>query len=418
MNRVQLQDAVAAALRETAEIIAAWGPRLTGSKASANAAARLSEELDSFCDSTTLEPFTVHPGAFLGWIRILVVLYAASLTLLWAGKPGIAAVLTTAGVAVMVLQFFLYRALLDPFYPKRTAYNVSGTIEPVGEVRQQVLITGHHDSARIFNFFIHQPSWYPIRVMGGIGSVGAMMLTAWGAFATGAGSSPARSVWLITIYALLTAALAIVLQLWFFVSSPSRGTPGAGDNLAASCAAVEMGRWAAGLKKEGAGLKHTRVIIVSFDAEEAGLRGARAYARSHRGELSAVPTWNINADCLYDADSLFFLTSDVNGSVRLSEELADTLAEISRENGFKAAVRPIAFLTGGTDAAELARIGVTATTMMGMPWGNSSRSSVYHTPQDTVEAVDSRTIEAFLLTASAFTARIDSDLTTGDGDNG
>ncbi len=416
MNKTYLKQAVAAVLRETAEIINAGGPRLTGTEASAKAADRLRESLDGFCDSTTLEPFSVHPGAFLGWIRILVLLYVASLTLLWVGMPGIAALLTTAGVVIMVLQFFLYRAVLDPFYPKRRASNVSGTIEPVGEARQQILVTGHHDSARIFNFFIHQPSWYPIRVMGGIGSVGVMLLTAWLAYTTGTGSSPARPVWLITVYALLTAALSVVLQLWFFAAAG--GTPGAGDNLTASCAAVEVGRWAAGLKAEGAGLNHTRVIIISFDAEEAGLRGARSYARSHRRELLALPTWNINADCLYDAESLFFLTSDVNGSVRLSEKLAGDLAEISREGGFQTDTRPIAFLTGGTDAAELARIGAHATTMMGMPWGNSSRSSVYHTPKDTIDAVDSRAVEAFLLTASTFIARMDNDLARGNSDNG
>ena len=51
-------------------------------------------------------------------------------------------------------------------------------------------------------------------------------------------------------------------------------------------------------------------------------------------------------------------------------------------------------MTGGTDAGELAKIGVKATTMMAMPWDNSERASVYHTPMDTIDAVDENAIKA------------------------
>ena len=83
----------------------------------------------------------------------------------------------------------------------------------------------------------------------------------------------------------------------------------------------------------------------------------------------------------------------MNGSVRLSSRVAERCAEIARRYGVAGPVRPIAFLTGGTDAGELARTGIEATTLMGMEWTNSQRNAAYHTPEDTVESVDPAAVE-------------------------
>lgn len=57
-------------------------------------------------------------------------------------------------------------------------------------------------------------------------------------------------------------------------------------------------------------------------------------------------------------------------------------------------MQPIAVLIGGTDAGEFGKIGVEATTIMGMPWTNDSRSAVYHTPKDTVDKVSKDAVAA------------------------
>lgn len=55
-------------------------------------------------------------------------------------------------------------------------------------------------------------------------------------------------------------------------------------------------------------------------------------------------------------------------------------------------MKPIAFLTGGTDAGELARGGAQATCLVGMPWGNTNRSNLYHTPADVLSAVSPQAV--------------------------
>jgi hypothetical protein len=57
-------------------------------------------------------------------------------------------------------------------------------------------------------------------------------------------------------------------------------------------------------------------------------------------------------------------------------------------------VKPIAFLTSGTDAGELARGGAQATCLVGMPWGNNNRSNVYHKPADVLSAVSTEAVWA------------------------
>jgi Zn-dependent M28 family amino/carboxypeptidase len=178
--------------------------------------------------------------------------------------------------------------------------------------------------------------------------------------------------------------------MWFFASK--KGTPGAGDNLIASSIALSLGNYFREIRETDQGLEHTRLIIASFDAEEEGLRGARAFAKKHEEHFKNVKTYMINMDCLYDEKELFFLTSDLNNFVKLDDDLAQELMAISETLGIKTKTQPLAFLTGGTDAAELAKKGVHATTIIGMPWTNASRSNVYHTPKDTLEHVSPKVV--------------------------
>jgi aminopeptidase YwaD len=373
----------------TEKLINKYGPRLAGSKSCQDTAEDMYLNMKEFADDVRIEEFGVHTGAFLGWIRILVTLYAAGTALLWFSMPWVAAGVLLVGILIMVFQFFLYKHTIDFLYPKKTGKNLIASVEPRGEVKQQVIISGHHDSARVFNFNIHQPKLYALRVVGGVGILFTLFL--FSAVVAIAGLSQT----FITFVAIFGSVGAlIVLQLWFFASK--KATPGAGDNLVASVMALESLRQIAKDKKEGNGLKHTRVIAVSFDAEEEGLRGAYAFAKKNKDELNSVPSYLYNIDCPYYLDDLFFLTTDINGSVKLSDDLAEDCRVISERLGYKAVTKPIEFLTGGTDAAELAKVGVEATTMLAMPWGNSARASVYHTPDDTIDHVEKEVVQAGL----------------------
>jgi aminopeptidase YwaD len=129
LQKDHLQKSSARALDLTRRLVDQFGPRPAGSDASAKCAVALQETAEGFADRTWTETFTMHPGAFLGWIRVLVIVYAVSVACLWAGIPLAAALPVTAGLAVMVAQFFLYRETLDPFFPRKTGVNVFASID-------------------------------------------------------------------------------------------------------------------------------------------------------------------------------------------------------------------------------------------------------------------------------------------------
>jgi hypothetical protein len=394
------------ALTLTRHLIGRFGPRPSASAASRAVAEELAQEAAGFADKGWTESFTARPSAFLGWIRILVFLYAVAVILIWFNGFLPAALLTSLGLALMIGEFFLYREWLDPLFPRREGRNALAALEPTGPARGQLIVSGHHDSAQIFNFLAHQPQLYPVRVLGGIGALFLLFLTSWILVIwQAAAGSPAWSVTAATLFSFL---FLLVGQLWWFAAR--QATPGAGDNLASTAAAWQTLRLAAGEKAAGNGLQCLRLVAASWDAEEAGLRGARAWATRHLDDDLALPTWNLNLECLYDPADFFFLTSDVNGSVRLSTELAGRCQRLLADLGHEAPCKPITFLAGGTDAAELARAGAAATTLMGMPWGNTNRSAVYHTPADLPETVSPSAVEAAIQLALALAGELDREL--------
>jgi putative aminopeptidase FrvX len=143
---------------------------------------------------------------------------------------------------------------------------------------------------------------------------------------------------------------------------------------------------------------------VSFDAEEAGLRGAAAYFRAHAAELKRLPCAHLNFDSLYRLRDLQVFTSDVNGTVRLSRPLVDRLIACAIECGVEMRTFGMVFGGGGTDAAESARAGIPSTSIVALPTEVVRRGLVYHTPRDTVEHIEPAAVEACMRIALRFLA--------------
>lgn len=412
MEKLQAARMAKRALEMVSDLIERYGSRLVGSDSCLQTADALGEALEESCDSVKKEEFQLHPDAFLGWIRLLVILYPIALLFLWVSFPLLSLITAGAGIAIMTLQFFLYREVIDRFYPKATGVNIYGMIEPQSEVKHTVVFSGHHDSAKVFNFFTDKPHLYMIRVGIGLGSylllaLVALAFTVGEIFGGGLFSFGLPLPFFAVFAVLLTIAIPWVWKLWHFAGK--EGTPGAGDNLISSAMAVQLGRYYSQNSDMGHPLKNTRVILASFDGEEAGLRGARNFFSTHREDPSVLggKVHHFNVDCPYNAKDLFFLTSDINGSVKLSQEMATKCVTIAKSMGFSAYSQPIAFLTGGTDAAEAAKCGFEAVTLMAMPWDNRERSAVYHTPDDLPEAIDVQAVEETLSIAIRYIEQVD-----------
>ena len=291
---------------------------------------------------------------------------------------------------ITVLEFFFYKEFVDFLFPVKKGKNVFGTIEPSDAVKQQIIISAHHDSAHIFNFLENDPGTYVRKIVSGTLTQLAMFLFSWLILILQiAGFQNATLHWILT--GILTLAALSLYPLWFFYDK--KGTPGAGDNMICTALAIEIGKYFAAQKASGNSLKHTRIIIASWDAEECGLRGARAYVKKYKSELFNTKTYNFNLECMYDHRELRFLTSDLNNFVALSTDMVQKGLAVSRQLGYDIGSVAFPFLAGGTDAAEFAKAGVEATTLAAMNWTIKEKDFAYHTTRDTVEAVDEEAVD-------------------------
>ena len=396
MNPPDLSQMTRAAMALTKEVTTRWTARLAGSEACLACGDYLKEQLGTFCDHTDSQEFQVRPGAFLGYIRINIVLFFLSLIALYVQYIGLATALASLALLITVLEFFIYKAFVDFLFPLKKGKNVFGQIEPSGEVKQQIIISAHHDSAHIFNFLENEPASYVRRVVGGTLSQLLLFLFSWLLLLLQLMGTPSLTLhWVLT--GILTVAGLSVWRLWFFYAK--EGTPGAGDNLVCTALAMEVGKYFARQKAAGKPLKHTRIMIASWDAEECGLRGARAYTQKYKKELQSLPSYNFNLECMYDHRELKFLVSDLNNFVPLSTEMATECTQAAKELGLDMGLVKFPFLAGGTDAAEFAKVGVEATTLAAMSWTIKEGDIAYHTTRDTVEAVDEEAVSQSMAVA-------------------
>ncbi len=369
--------------------------RITGEENTKECARELFEEIKGFTDGSSLEEFDVHPDAFLGWLKVTVVMYLVALIFVWLKIYWISLIASAVYMSLFIFEFVFYYEFADFLYPKGKGFNVIGYVEPEGEVKQQIIVSGHHDSAHIFNFFVKHHNLYPFRVYSAMG--GAILMFLYSLFATiYSFFSPLPGGIEGVFRWLLLFLLPFVGQFWFYLNP--EGTPGAGDNMAAVSAAYEIGKYFSEKKKSGEPLKHTRVIVAAFDCEEEGLRGAKAFIKKHYEELHSMPTYVFNMEILYSRDELIFTTDDINGTVKLSERLADEGVKIAEALGYKVEKSPFGFLNGGTDAGMFARYGIEATNFQGMKIAVHHHSPAYHTPSDTWESVDPGAVEAAIAT--------------------
>jgi len=137
------------------------GPGVPGSSQERERAAMIKKELESHLGTRNVvfEESTLAPGAFLGALPMgaLLTLIAVLLNVSLGRFPGISPWLTSVVALAFsiisplpfILEFVLYREVVDPLIKKTESVNVIGTLLKPGikSVKQLLILSGHHDSA-------------------------------------------------------------------------------------------------------------------------------------------------------------------------------------------------------------------------------------------------------------------------------
>lgn len=370
-------------------IISACGGRAAGSEAETTAQRMLLAQMRALPHATDAheEPFRVAPHAFMAFEPVLAVCGVLAVACFWARAAAAAWALAHLGLAAAVLELGLYREFLDPLFPTRVSRNVLVRIPPANasgssRVQRRIIVGGHADSAYEWRINPHPAVLW----LAHFAQVGAALVVAATTYAPGL-----RSRALLAVHGACAACLLTALLNTAF----GRAVPGASDNLSGALATLELARHFA---QDGMRLAHTELVALVTGAEEAGLRGAKAFARTHAAELvgAGVETLFLGLETLAEPAALAVAHRELNGLVRCDTRAVDLVCRAARDVRTTPLPRQAVYC-GATDAAALAQLGVAAVTLEGMSPGPAN---YYHTRRDTVERMSPACIRDALLVAS------------------
>lgn len=376
----------------TKRIIDTCGPRPAGSKACLDSARLIADDLKPHCDQVELQEFTCRPWAFIAFEALSAAVGAVAAALLFFGFVPAALALAWFVAILSIVQFGFYVEVVDRFFPARACTNVVATVEPKGPVLRQVIVSGHHDSAFEFRYLRLSPLlyfllglWQQLGLFGlPLVLTGLLVAQAQGALVIGEGT--------LRGLALFAFVPAVIFTTYF----SRRAVPGAGDNLVSSGIAAHVAKvYRARLREDPVALAGTRLLVVSFDAEESGLRGSRAFVRRNLERLRSVPTVMLNLESFYALQDLKVLVADLNGFQKLSRRVADLWIAEGKAEGVVVKPMRLFYGLGATDAAELAKVGVEAATLLAVPTNPLAPGRVvYHTREDVPENIEPAVVDA------------------------
>ena len=364
------------------------GPRPAGSEQEHEAQKLMAAELDGACDKVEIEPFDVHPGAFLGWILTDGIMMIAAIVLFFFGMSAIALALCALSLIFAIVEFLLYKKLLDPFFPKKTSHNVVAVRKPKGEVKRRIIFSGHADSANEWRFTYYGGSKLLVPIIG-LSFVGILLGLELGIWAVAAGHafSAADSGALNVMRYVFLAWIPILFTALFF-ENKKRPVMGANDDLTGCFISMAVVKY---MQQHDIRFENTEVWVVLTGSEEAGLRGAKAFCKAHKNELSDVETVFVGLDTIRDYDFAAVYSRDLTGTVKNDAGACALVKEAAKQTGLDLPYKSVFF--GATDAAAVTQAGMKAVSVAAM---DPAPAKYYHTRLDTADNLDIKTVEAVL----------------------
>jgi len=368
--------------------------RLPGSQPERDAQVFFKEELEGYADEVVMEDFTLHPGAFMGFIPVAAIFMLAAVALYLFGGASVAlavlgTVLSGLTLLMFLFEFLFYREFVDFLFPKKVSRNVYAVRKPAGEVKRRIIFGGHTDAAWEWTYsWLGEATGLAIAILGSVYgmvvALGASIANAVYVVAArmmdGELASKWQGGWLVwTILLLLAIPFAFVIMKFINYKIV---VDGANDNLSANyiamCVLKEMA-------ESGLRFENTEVGCLIAGSEEAGLRGARAYAKAHLKELSDpnVETIFIAMDTMREIEEMRVGRIGCTGTVKNDPAVGELIRDAGRACGIE--MPDTELFPGAMDSEAWTQLGLRANNFAGV---SHEARRYYHTRKDTPDNMD------------------------------
>ena len=355
--------------------------RAPGSEGEREAAEQMAGVLKDECGCTDpmIETFKVHPEFFFAYFYFSMacgLLCAAG----WFIHPLICIFFGVLGQLHFIIQFVLYKQLLNPLLPEKESVNVTAVRPCAGETKQRVFLNGHIDAAHEFplNYRFGGVVFETPGVMAIIGGIYYIVLSIFRLCAAGTWTHTAG------LWGLLFVPFFILLAFTF---DRKRVVDGANDDLTGCYMSMTVLRE---MERLGIKLENTELGVILTGSEEAGIRGAKAWAEKHRDDYKDIPTYIICFDTIHDPRYLMVNRKDLNSTVKADTELCDAFMKAAEEAGVPCMDGLVPPLGGSTDSAAFSKGGFRSIGITGL---NHVLEDYYHTRRDSYDNLDRTGLE-------------------------
>jgi Zn-dependent M28 family amino/carboxypeptidase len=181
---------------------------------------------------------------------------------------------------------------------------------------------------------------------------------------------------------------------------------GAFDNLSGVSVVLGIGKFLAENKNNAEIFpKNTKIYLISFAGEEAGLRGAKRYIEVHYNQLKEEGTIVVNMDGIGKKDLIIIHDKEPGIGAKHDPRIYKPILEIAKSINPKAKLSPLPF--GATDGAAFSKKGISAVSIGGLNL-KDELPPYYHTRLDTPETVDKEALGQFVKICLKYLKYIDS----------